>query len=277
MAPPVGTHEIVLTHTAAAQLDAVVGAPLLGVVARRRDGEAEAQRLPLTVRGVLPETAFGRDAAFVSLPLLVALEDYRDGFAVAELGVDAGTPARAGARPFASARLYARELDDVAPLADRLRGEGIEVVTRAREIETVKAIDRTLTLLFTVLAAIATVGYVVSLAASLWASVDRKRREIALLRLVGLGTAAVIGFPAVQAALVAAGGLLLSVAAYGGVAAIFNWTFATYLGREELVCALRLRHIAIAAGLTLACALGASIFGGYRATRIDPAESLREL
>jgi putative ABC transport system permease protein len=274
---PTGLHDVLLTSTAAARLHAESGTALQGLVTRQLDGSPQAVRVPLTVAGVLPETAFGRDAVFVPLGLLVAVEDYRDGLAVAELGVADGQNNRPATRPFASARLYARDLDDVAPLAERLRGQGIEVVTRAHEIENVKAIDRVLTLIFVVLAAIAVTGALLSLAASLWANVDRKRRDIALLRLLGLRAGPVIGFPAVQALLVAIGGLALSGLAYLAVAAVFNRAFATQLARDELVCALQPRHAVYAVGLTLLFALIASIVGGYRAVRIDPADSLREV
>ena len=117
----------------------------------------------------------------------MATEDYRDGAAVPALGVDRGhrCGSEPAARAFASARLYARSLDDVAPLAAWVRDQGYEVSTRAKEIETVKALDRVLAFVFLVLASIGVGGYLFSLAASLWANVDRKRREIALLRLVG--------------------------------------------------------------------------------------------
>jgi len=273
---PVGLDEIVLSHTAATKLQVTVGERLEGLIARRRDGRAEAATVPLTVVGILPEPAFGGDAAFVSLGLLVAAEDYRDGLAVPDLGVTAGETSATARSAYASARLYAAGLDDVAPLAALLRGQGIDVATRAREIESVKALDRVLTLVFVVLATIGVVGYLVSLAASLWANVDRKRREIALLRLVGLRTGPLVAFPATQAALVALGGVLVSVAAYAVVAAVFNRVFAAQLGRDEFVCVLRPRDGAIAAGLTVLCAFLASVAGGFRAVRIDPAEHLRE-
>jgi putative ABC transport system permease protein len=228
------------------------------------------------VADVLPETALAEDAVFVPLALLIAAEDYRDGFAVPELGVAEGDEPRSGDRSFASARIYARDLDDVAPLAEHLRSQGVEVVTRARDIETVKAIDRVLSLIFVVLAAIGVAGYLLSLAASLWANVDRKRREIALLRLVGLRTGPVVGFPAVQALVVAAAGILLSASLYAGVSTLFNRAFATELRRDEFVCRLLPGDAAAAVALTLVFALSASAVGGYRATRIDPAESLRD-
>jgi putative ABC transport system permease protein len=277
VAAATGLGEILLTATAAARLGAGPGDPVTGRVFRRLDGVAQALVLPFTVVGIVPETAFGRDAVFASVDLLVATEDYRDGQAVPALqqgeGSAAGPPA--GPRTFASARIYARGLDDVAPLAAWIRAQGFEVATRANEIETVKALDRGLGFVFRVLASIGVGGYLCSLAASLWANVDRKRREIALLRLIGLGTGAVVAFPVIQAAVVAVAGIALSAALYLGVAAAFNAGFADDLGPDGVACRLSPADGAIAAGLTLALAAAAALVGGYRAARIDPAESLR--
>jgi len=273
---PSALGDVLLTATAAHKLKVVAGAQLEGIVGRRMGGVPEAVRVPLVVRGVLPETAFGRDAVFVSLPLLTASEDYRDGVAVPALGVTEGEPARGDERVFASARLYARGLDDVAPLAELLRTQNVEVVTRAREIDTVKRIDRVLSSIFLALATLGIAGCLASLATSLWANVDRKRREIALLRLVGLRSGPVVSFPLVQALLVAVGGIALAGAAYAVMATVFNRMFTSELAREELVCKLEPADALIAAGLTVLLALVASVVGGYRALRIDPAESLRE-
>ncbi|MFO1153256.1 MAG: ABC transporter permease [Rhodospirillales bacterium] len=274
LAPAAGLRQILLTETAAGRLGVRAGDAVTGRVFRRLNGEPQTLTLPLTVVGVVPETALGRDAAFVSVELLVTTEDYRDGAAVPALGIGDGSPTRAE-RVFAGARLYARGLDDVASLAAWLRGEGIEVATRAKEIETVKAIDRVLSFVFLVLASIGIGGYLFSLAASLWANVERKRREIALLRLVGLGTGPVVAFPVVQAILVAVAGIAVSSLLYLGVAAAFNATFAGELGRDEFVCRLSLADGLVAAALTLLFAIAAAMVGGYRAARIDPAESLR--
>jgi putative ABC transport system permease protein len=275
--PIEGLTEILLTQTAAGKLNARVGDRVTATVSRRLNDQAQAVQVMLTVAGIVSESAFGRDAVFVSLPLLVATEDYRDGYQVAEFATGDGSRERPAVRSFASMRLYASQLDDVAPLAEWLRDQGLEVVTRAKDIETVKAIDRVLTFVFVILASIGVVGYLLSLATSLWANVDRKRREIALLRLIGLGTAPVVGFPAIQAALVAIGGVALAAVVYVAVAAAFNATFASELNREEFVCRLALSDGVAAGLLTLVFALVASVVGGYRAAKIDPAEGLRAL
>lgn len=270
-APPAGPGEILLSHSAARQLGVTPGDTVTGLLARTRDGNREVIRLPLRVAQILPEAAFGRDGAFVTLDLLVAAEDFRDG-----KPADFAAPAPLE-RSYASARLFARDLDAVGPLADRLRGQGMEVRTRADDIETVKAVDRTLSFIFTVVAAIAVAGYLLSLASNLWANVDRKRRDLALMRLVGFPTAAAMAFPAIQALLIASLGTALSSIVAWIVAKAFNVTLANNLAREEFVCRLLPGHLAVAAAATILLALTASSIGGYRAARIDPAESLRDL
>lgn len=268
--------EVVVSRPVAERMGIGPGDGFTGLVARRIAGRHEAVRLPLTVAGVLPEALAGHNVVFVTLDLLVAAEEYRDGRAVPLLGAETGDGSRPAARHFAGARLFAGSLDDVAPLAETLRAQGMEVQTRAEDIETVKAVDRVLGTIFHAVAGIAVAGFVVSLAASLWANVERKRRDLALMRLVGFSTASVCAFPAGQAALVALAGTALSLAAYSGVAALLNATFSANLAEGEFVCRLLPHHAAAAAGLTVALALAASFVGGRRASRIEPAESLRD-
>ncbi len=276
MPVPSGLRETVLTHTAATKLGVSVGEDVEGIVRRRYDEKAQFAVLPLRVVGVLPEASFSGDAAFLSLDLLVATENYRDGFRVPELDVDDGDPVADGPRTYAGVRLYARSLDDVAGLAAALREDGLDVVTNAKDIEIVKAIERVLDFIFYVIASVGITGFLLSLAASLWANVDRKRRELALLRLVGLRTGPLIAFPASQALIVAVGGFALSVLLYVVVSSIFNTVLAENLGRDEFVCRLFVGDGIVAGILTILFALGASAVGGYRAVKIDPAESLRE-
>jgi putative ABC transport system permease protein len=130
--------------------------------------------------------------------------------------------------------------------------------------------------MFLVIAGVGVLGFLLSLAASLWANVERKRRELAILRLVGLRTGPLMAFPAAQALMIALGGLALSAALYAGVASLVNTALAANLGRDELVCRLQAGDAIVAGLLTILFALAASAVGGYRAAQIDPAESLRE-
>ncbi len=276
-ATPLGAGEVLLSHSAARQLQVEVGGTVRSIVARVVEGERQVARWNGVVAGILPEARFGRDAVFVPLSLLVAVEDFRDGYAVPALGISQGSPVPTTERAFASARLFARGLDDVEGVADHLRGLGLEVRTRSAEIATVKALDRVLSFLFQVIAGIAIIGFLLSLAVSLWADVERKNRDLALMRLLGFPGLAVALFPAGRAVLVAVAGALISLATYAVVAVVFNAALASNLAQEEFVCRLLPRDAGLGVLFTVLLALLASGGGGYRASRIDPAQSLRDL
>lgn len=276
LAQPSDAMEVLIGQPVAEQLRLSAGGEFRALLSRRLDGRQEAKWLTLRVVGVVPEALAGQNAVFVGMDLLIAAERYRSGFRVPMLGVEDGTP-DGELPPFASARIFARDLDGVAPLAVWLRAQGLEVQTEMAQIELVRAIDRSLTVLFGVLAAIAVAGFLVSLAASLWANVERKRRDLALMRLIGFPRGAIFLFPATQAALVATLGTSIALLFFLAVAALLNRVFADGLPADMLVCRLMPAHAALAYAGTLCLALSASIIGGYRAIQIDPADSLRDL
>lgn len=273
LAAPAGLDDILLSQSTASRLGVKQGDRITLQVVRTLDGTRQAMRRPMTVQTVLDERSFTRDGVFASLDFLVRIEDFRDGL-TASLDEERLAPSE---RSYASARLYAKSLDDVASLAAYLRQQGIEARTRADDIAAIKVIDRTLGLVLLVIASLSIGGYLLSLASSLWANVDRKRRELALLRLIGFPGPAIVAFPAIGALLISIIGVFLSIMAAFGVSALFNALFAEYLASDEIVCRLTAPDLAFAAGLTIILALLASILGGYRAFSIDPAESLRDI
>lgn len=267
---PLPEGSVFLSQSAATALGVTAGAVITGQISRTVEGRTEVQRWPLTVAGLVPDSLFSRPAVFAALPFLVAAEDWRD-------GRPGGRPASPDGRLFASLRLFAADLDAVAPLAETLRQKGLEVRTRAAEIESVQLLDRSLTRVLSLLLGLAVLGFLLSLGASLWAAVERKRRDLALLRLLGFDGAALALVPVTQGILVAVGGVVLSSLLYWPSAAFFNATLAGTLAREEFVCRLDPLHYALGVGLTLLLAVLAAAGAARKVTRIDPAESLREI
>lgn len=270
-------NQVLLSHTAAMKLDAAIGDVLEGLVRRRLEGRDEMVRFDLQVRGVLPESTFGRDAVFAPLSLLTAIEDYRDGFSVQLLDPYSKGKQAPERTSFANARVYAANLDAVAPVAGFIRATGVEVRTRARDIENVKAIEQVLSFIFGVIAVIASTGVALALIGVLWINVERKRKDLALLRLLGHRREGVILIPVVQAAAISVGAFVLAVLAYQIGEQIFNRYLGSSLAESQFVCRLYPQDMMIAAAITLVIALAASLLGGYRASKVDPAECLREI
>lgn len=267
--------EVILSHRAAERLQIGAGGLLDGSLSRIFNGRQERVHLPLKVLAVAKPGAFVRDGAFVGLDLLLASEDFRDGRSVPKLGWR-GTLSDIERR-FSGFRLYARSIYDVSTIQSDLAKQGLEVRSRQADIEVVQNLDRNLTVTFWIVASVAMIGFSLSLGSSIWANVDRKRRELSVLRLVGFYTAGIIWFPVLQALFTGLFGWMLAVLIYFGVEHGLNQLFTEGLEAGAKLCRLLPQHYGIAIGLTLGAALLASFLGGVRASRIEPAEGLREL
>jgi len=272
---PDGVTGVVLSESTARKLQVGAGDTVDGSLARQFRNRKERVHLPLTVTAVAPAQAFSRDGAFVSVTLLETLEDFRDGRAVPRMGW-AGDNA-GGVRTYPSFRLYARSVYDVAGLGDAFARLGVDVHTRATDIERVQRMNRNLTFIYWAIAVIGLFGFSLSLGANLWANVDRKRKELSVLRLVGFRTLDIAWFPMVQAAYTAVLGWGLAVGLYQLVAWVINEMMASQLAEGQQVCRLLPQHYAIALALTCGAAVISAGLAGLRSARVEPSDSLREL
>ncbi|MBR0652216.1 lipoprotein ABC transporter permease [Roseomonas terrae] len=266
--------ELILSGTAMQRLGLNAGDPVLASVARSRGSSREVLTLPMRVGGTAPLSAATRDAAFAILPVLLLTEDFLDGTVDADARPVTETEARQ--RPFAGFRFYAARLEDVPALDREMRLAGIEVASRAEAVAGLLRLDRNLALLFLAIAGAGGAGYLVSLGVGLWAQVERKRRDLALLSLLGVRRRALLMVPLVQAAAVALAGAVLAFGIAAMVAGVLNRVFAGTVTGDRPVCLLTLGMGAAAAGVTIVGALVAAVLAGLRAAAVTPAEGLAE-
>lgn len=270
-----GFRSVILSQQGAQRLGLKAGDELVGSISRHYQGRSEREELRLRVAAVASPIAFNREGLFVSSELLQAVEDFRDGRKVPSQGWP-GEEA-SGERSYPGFRLYARDIKDVASLSGEFMKAGLQVRTRAEDIQMVQRLDSNLSMLFWVIAIIGLAGFSLSLGASLLANVDRKRKELSVLRLVGLSTGDIVLFPMLQALYTAIIGWGLATGIFFGVAEAINRLFGDQLQTGQTLCHLLPEHIFIALGMTAGCALLAAFVGGVRASRIEPSEGLRDL
>ncbi|MEL6680902.1 MAG: hypothetical protein AAFQ51_19530, partial [Pseudomonadota bacterium] len=207
--PPPGTDEIVVSRELADRLDLVPGDPLLAALENRPEGVFV--DVPLTVTGIAP--LLSNRWVLVHPDLSQAAQAIRRGVEMPALGVPGR--ARTDADDVISrVRLYARTIEDVPALAQRMRDWGYIVHSSDVEIAQILDLERNLDFIFAVIALMGGAGYAVALGVSLWVNVQRKRRSFAMLRLMGVRTQALVVFPMVQAALIAGVGTLLAATIY---------------------------------------------------------------
>mgnify|MGYP001091895888 CR=1 FL=1 len=272
---PASEAQIVLSHSAAEKLGVQAGDRLGARFGRRQNGQVESRQLSVTVLAVLPLASFNRDALFAPLSLLEAAEDYRDGRAVPHLDWPGREPAEPASRVYPGLRLYAANLDGVDSLRQYFVSRGQEVSTQAATIEQVRSLSHNLTLVFWLISALAVAGAFAAIVASTLAAVERKRRALAVLRLLGFPTAALVVFLLLLALYSGAFSLLLAGLLYLFAAAGLNQLFAP--GTGEFICRLLPWHFLVALLATLGCSLLAATLGGWRAAQIEASEGLRDV
>ena len=133
----------------------------------------------------------------MNLDLLIASEQFKDGRAVEVLGWG-GNNDELIERIYPSFRLYARSIYDVERLARDLESQGTRIKANVGEISTVQSIDENLSVIFWIIACVGALGFSFSLGASMWANVDRKRKDLSVLRLVGFKSGRIVLFPVLQ-------------------------------------------------------------------------------
>ncbi|MBV6824764.1 ABC transporter permease [Pseudomonas sp. PD9R] len=273
---PVG-NQVILSARAAQRLQAKAGDRVQLRVLRRLEGANERGETTLTVLAVLDGARFGRAAGFVAPPLLLDLERFRDGYLVSAFGITTGKPQGDLQPLYARARVYARDIDQVAPLEHWLNDQHIETSSRLADIDNVKAINHVLGLIFGVIALAALIGCVASMVGAFLANIDRKRKSLAVLRLLGFKRTAVAGFVVVQALTLSLVGYLGGLGFYAVGSHLFDRLLGSSQATGTFVCHITIWHGIAALLLTFLVAALVAVIGAVRAINIQPAESLREL
>jgi putative ABC transport system permease protein len=179
-------------------------------------------------------------------------------------------------RNYAGFRLYARTIDDVEPLRRLVADQGIELHTEAQRIAEVTNLDGHLTRVFELIAAVSVTGAVAALVASLYASIERKRRELGVLRLVGLSGSHLVRFPVYQSLLFVAASYGLASACALGISSAINQLFRDHLQVGESFCRLPVAYqFASLSGALVLAAISACL-AAIHISRASTAAALRD-
>lgn len=270
--------EIVLTERTKLEAKVEPGDSVTLDILRTVDDQRERVSLEVEVIGVIPRDRLQRDDIFVSTALESAIERWREGFAVPELdwpGAGEEERADAGARTYASFRLYANDVRDVPGLRDRLLRDGLVVETRAEDVEQALAIEAGLGWVFTAISTLSVIGFLLTFGLHLAASVVEKSRELSVLCLLGLRSREMSLMPSLQGAVIAILGSAIACVIARAAQPLLNETLDGLAGLTGEVSRLQPDHFAIAVGATVLAGALAGSAAGWRAARLEPSKGLR--
>lgn len=243
----------------------------------RTDGAHEAAKLRLPVTTVLPAWAADQRVALIDQRLLAGIERYREDPA-AQTFARALDMEKTGRRQrsYAGLRLYARTIDDVAGLRDWLLQHGLVTEGHLSEIRLIQRTSSALMMVFLLIASVVGAGLCLSLAAAQWAWVERRRRDLGYLRLIGFESFQLGLLPAVQSLLSVSAGIAVGVMLALINSILLNHVLAGQLGDFGSVSHLAPAHVMAAVVLALAAGLIASLLAAFSAASVTPASVLRQ-
>jgi len=266
--------DVIFTVAMAARSGAQTGEVItLRAIRVGADGRREVLNLPMRLAAIAPASALDRPAAFVEMRVLRLVDGFLNGELAGSIQPEA-MPARA-TTPYAGFRAHARRLEDVLRLDAELRAAGVDVETRAAEVAGLLNLDRSLELLFALIAGVGGAGYLLSLAVGLYANVERKQRQLSQLRLLGLRRGEVVLLPLLQALFVGLMGTALAALVALVVVQLINGLNLAGAGQRAVAVILSW-HLAVALVVTLLGAALAASFAAMRAGRVAPAEGVRD-
>lgn len=233
-------------------------------------------RVQLQVAAVLPPERVSGRAVLAQLPVLDLVEAFYDAYALPDYGITQGKPLNARAPVFEGMRVYARGLEDLAPLQNEIESTfGISTEARTAEVQGVLNLGRNLNLALLLTASVASLGLAAALVFGFWGEVQRKRHVLASLALMGLGGQRLWLFPMIQALVTSILALLASFLLLGLASLAAAQMFETGLSQGGLV-QITAEQVGGIILLVTIFVMASSLFAARAALRIEPAAVLRE-
>nr|VFJ94911.1 MAG: hypothetical protein BECKLFY1418A_GA0070994_10455 [Candidatus Kentron sp. LFY] len=180
-------------------------------------------------------------------------------------------------------RAYVATIDDLEPLIEFIRQEGARVGNKAlkeprsrlAEVRNIRRLANYMRDLYLLIVLVAAVAGLLAIFASVYAGVERKRRDLAYLQLMGINRFVLYLFPYFKSLFLVAGGLAFTFTAYGFFSYFADLRFAENIEGASLTY-LGIGEIALLAGGILVFSSLASLAAAFRITNIDPGEYIRE-
>lgn len=271
--PALTSDEVVLSERLAEKLGAAAGERVVGAVYRNE--QSEIFEMDLSVALVLPRNRLDGYRALVASDRLEAVSAFSDGFEVPG-AAPGGRPLAERVALYDGLRLYARALEDVAPLERAVAAVyGFRTSSAGDKIEWIADLERVMTGVFTIISAAGVVGYALSLWATIAGSVHQNRPQLSLLRLLGISRGRLWLFPLVQVFGITSAGLVIALALALAAASAMNRIYLVG-AFGDLLCELRVREFLVAAAASYGLAVLVAVQQFSVLQRISPSDALAE-
>ncbi len=178
---------------------------------------------------------------------------------------------------FSSMRLYAKDLESVVSLYDKLRERGLKPSADLKIINELLSLEHALNTLYLLISAGAALGAIFSVALSLFNAVENNRRHYAQLLVMGMKHLPLAAIPLFEGIVTTVAAFCCSLGIFCSVSNATEHLFASALSAGSSLCALEPRHVMLFLASSLGVSALAACIAVIRVLRISPSESLREI
>lgn len=267
--------DVAVSAQLAAQLELAPGSQLQLI--SQAEGRPRQLVLEAQVQAVLPDRATAGAAVLVPFGRLDLIEAFYDSYALPEYGIDGSRDLADRPVVYSGVRVYARSLDDLAPLQARIERQlGLATTARTREVAALLGLGRKLDLAMALTTLLAVLGLGGALVLAFWSDVARKRQVLAAIALLGVPGRRLALFPLVQALVTALIALILSFVLYGLAGRVAGLLFGQGLAQGAALATISIAQALLICAGVLALVLGSAGFAAWSVQRLDPARVLRE-
>ena len=190
-------------------------------------------------------------------------------------------PIQRGMRFF---RAYAESINQIEDLVTLIKQEGgrtrnhylTQPNSRLSEVHNIQRLASYMRDLYLLIVLVASIAGILAVFANVYASVERKRRDLAYLQLMGVKQYAIYLFPYLKSFFLVVGGLAFSLVAYACFAYLADRQFSSAIGSGLSLTDLPLQQAVLLIGGILFFSSIASLLATIRVTGIDPGEYIRE-
>ncbi len=245
------------------------------VLSRSVDSRPEVFEVTLTLAAIRPATHLPGNRLLVAPALAREIESFGRGFALPGRGLAGRDPAEE--RPaYANARIFAADLESVAPLIDALAVFDRGVSGDSGAVAFALALDRAARLLVLVFGGALAAGAMLSLWSTLDLGMLPQRRHLALFKLMGARGADVSAYVLTIALGIGCGGVVIAVGAFHAVAAGLDRLQPLADAADGPICDLSPASLLLGAALTLVVLAVLALAFARRLAGLSPAGALRD-
>lgn len=261
---PLGASEITLSARAADRLEVTVGEQITLLLARTpRDGGPVRVPVELTVRAVVPPSRWAGTDGFVMPETLLGFRDW-----LTFVSEDPLAPPPLDTAVWQSLRIYAPTVAGAVALRDRLDQDGFETRLMTDQVDRILKLETGLRQIFSIVMALSATAFVITAFLLQWLSFVRKKRDLALMSVIGMTRGDLAVFAVFQGAVMTALGCLLSLGLVATVRGPVETIVHGYLSSPAEVQSPAL--LPLLAAVLLAIAIGALAgTGAVRTLRPD--------